>query len=133
VSWRELFEESLRDRKDAAAVIPVECVNGPILFVSGTADGIWPSSEMADLAVDRLARSTFSFPYEHAKYEDAGHAMLVPPYRVGPVSNPWPASSYTPPRWLQGPAPQMGGTSEGNRLARIDAWPRMTAFLAAHL
>jgi dienelactone hydrolase len=133
--WRLLFEESLRDAAPAAdaATIAVERINGPILFVTGTADGVWPSADMADRAIERLRRHAFSFPCEHARYDDAGHAILVPPYRVGPISNPWPASSYTAPRWRTQQVPQMGGTAEGNRRARIDAWPRMLAFLNAHL
>jgi dienelactone hydrolase len=115
------------------AAIPVERINGPILFVTGSADGVWPSAEMADAAIERLRRLVFSFPYEHARYNDAGHAILMPPYRVGPVNNPWPSSNYMAPQWSTAQVPRMGGTSEGNRLARMDAWPRMLAFLNAHL
>jgi dienelactone hydrolase len=135
-SWRELFEESLRDRAAQAsdAAIPVERVNGPILFVTGTDDEVWPSAMMVDLATARLRDRAFPFAVEHARYEGAGHAILVPPYRVGPVANPWPGSSYTPPTWrARMPTITLGGTPDGNRLARMDAWPRMTAFLAAHL
>jgi len=133
--WRQLFEESLRVAAPAAdaATIPVERINGPILFVTGTADAVWPCADMADCAIERLERHGFSFPWEHARYEDAGHAILVPPYRVGPINNPWPASSYTAPRWRTEQLPQMGGTPEGNRRARIDAWPKMIAFLNRHL
>jgi hypothetical protein len=89
---------------------------------------------MVDAAMSRLHEHAFPFAVEHAKYEAAGHAILVPPYRVGLVANPWPSASYTPPRWrAQLPPPMLGGTSEGNRLARIDAWPRMMAFLERHL
>jgi len=135
--WREAFEETLReatpDEIDAAA-IPVERVNGPILFVSGVGDSIWPCTMMADLAVDRLRRHAFSFPVTHARYEDAGHAILAPPFQMSAVSNPWPNSAYTRPSWRAGQAlPEMGGTPEGNRLARMNAWPAMTAFLKRHL
>jgi dienelactone hydrolase len=80
----------------------------------------------------RLRNHRCRFASEHAKYEGGGHAILVPPYRVGAVENPWPNQSYRRPGWLV-EFPQMGGTPEGNRLARMDAWPRMTAFLARHL
>jgi hypothetical protein len=52
--------------------------------------------------------------------------------RLGALENPWPHQNYHRPGWLV-EIPQMGGTPEGNRLARIDAWPRMIAFLARHL
>ena len=135
-AFRGVFEESLRaagsDRQDAA--IPVERVNGPILFVSGTSDQIWPCTMMAGLAVERLRRHAFAFDVEHAQYEDAGHAILMPTFRMSQVSNAWPASSYHQPAWAarQG-LPQMGGTPEGNRLARMNAWPRMLEFLRRHL
>ena len=130
--WRELFEESLRVAAPDAGTIPVERINGPVLFVTGTADAVWPCAETADRAIERLRRHNFSFPLEHARFEDAGHAILVPPYRVGPISNPWPSSSYAAPQWLTAQVPQMGGTPEGNRRARIDAWPKMIAFLNAN-
>jgi len=129
-TWREWFTASL-STAPAEAVIPVERINGAVLFVTGTDDGVWPCSEMADAAIERLQRHRFPFPIEHARYEGAGHAILVPPYRIGPVANPWPAESYHRPHWMQSGIPplQLGGTSEGNRLARIDAWPRMIRFL----
>jgi uncharacterized protein len=92
-TWREWFEVSLTTAPPEAA-IPVERINGAVLFVTGTADGVWPCSEMADAAIDRLRRHRFAFAIEHARYEAAGHAILMPPYFVGPVENPWPADSY---------------------------------------
>ena len=135
-SWCEWFEASLRDPSAPVdAAIPVERINGPILFVAGAADGVWPSSTMVDRAIERLRRHRFAFEIEHARYEDAGHAFLVPPYRVGPAANPWPPESYHPPHWMRSglPALALGGTADGNRLARMDAWPRMVAFLRRHV
>ena len=133
-TWRDWFEASVRSAP-AEAAIPVERIHGAVLFVTGTADGIWPCSEMVDSAVARLRQHRFSFPVEHARYEGAGHAILIPPYRIGLIENPWPADSYHRPHWLKGgfPALELGGTPEGNRLARIDAWPRMLRFLKEHL
>jgi dienelactone hydrolase len=134
--WSEAFEDSLGSAPAArieAAEIPVERINGPVLFISGTDDRIWPSTLMSERAIERMRRHAFRFDVEHARYEDGGHAVLLPPYRVGPASNPWPSSMYTPPKWSAGQMPAVGGTSEGNRLARADAWPRMTRFLQQHL
>jgi len=134
ITWREWFEVSLRTAP-VEAEIPVERINGPVLFVTGTEDGVWPCSEMADAAIARLRRHRFPFPVEHARYEGGGHAILMPPYSVGPIENPWPAESYHRPHWLQSGlhSLQLGGTSEGNRLARMDAWPRTVRFLKEHL
>ena len=133
-SWRQWFDVSLRTVPPDAE-IPVERINGPVLFLSGTLDGVWPCSEMSDRAIERLRTHRFAFPVDHARYEDAGHAILMPPYRVGPLENPWPAESYHRPEWLQSGIGtlQLGGTPEGNRLARIDSWPRMLRFLREHL
>jgi dienelactone hydrolase len=135
-SFRVVFEESLRDAGSASsdADIPVERINGPILFVSGADDQVWPCATMADLAVARLRRHAFAFAVEHAKYEDAGHVVLIPTFRMGQVSSAWPTSSYHQPAWRSGmPMPQMGGTPDGNRLARMDAWPKTIEFLRRHL
>jgi dienelactone hydrolase len=135
-TWREWFEASLsQPAVPAEATIPVERINGSILFVTGTHDGIWPCSTMADRAMERLRRHRFAFHAEHARYEGGGHAILMPPYRVGPIENPWPLQSYRQPEWMRAglPALALGGTAEGNYLARMDAWKRMVAFLKQHL
>jgi dienelactone hydrolase len=133
-SWREWFDASLA-AAPAASVIPVERTQGAILFISGTDDGIWPSSTMADLSMSRLRACGFPFPAEHARYEGAGHVVLTPPYQIGPIDNPWPSDSYSRPGWMSadGPPLTMGGSSERNRLARIDAWPTMLRFLQHHI
>ena len=46
------------------AEIQVERIRGPILLVSGTDDGVWPSAESAGKIVARLQQHHFSFPYE---------------------------------------------------------------------
>lgn len=133
-SWREWFAASLRTAP-MEAEIPVERINGAVLFVSGTDDGVWPCSEMSDLAIERLRKHRFAFAVEHARYAGGGHAILMPPYFVAAVENPWPAESYHRPHWMESGSPlmQLGGTPEGNRLARMDAWPRVIRFLKEHL
>jgi dienelactone hydrolase len=133
-TWRDWFEASLRSAP-ADAAIPVERINGAVLFVSGTADGVWPCTDMVDAAMERVREHRFPFFVEHARYEDGGHAILMPPYFVGPIENPWPAESYHQPHWMQAGFPPLalGGTPEGNRLARLDAWPRMLRFLKDRL
>jgi len=136
MTWREWFlaslEEGLVPRE---AAIPVERINGPILFVTGTEDAVWPCSTMVDCAMERLQQHGFRFAAEHARYEGAGHAILTPPYRVGPVENPWPPDSYHQPQWMRSNSPPLvlGGTAEANRVARMDAWPRAVKFLENNL
>jgi pimeloyl-ACP methyl ester carboxylesterase len=63
---RTFFEEM---RKDEAAVeraaIAVERINGPILLISATRDELWPSAEMSEEIVQRLARNNFPYTVSH--------------------------------------------------------------------
>jgi uncharacterized protein len=134
-SWCDWFDASLTAATPANALIPVERTNGAILLVSGTHDAVWPSSTMADRVIARLRESQFAHPAEHARYDGAGHVVLMPPYQVGPIENPWPAGAYRQPTWMASGAPPLvlGGSSEANRMARQDAWPKMVGFLRQHL
>jgi dienelactone hydrolase len=95
-----------------AATIPVERTHGPILFISGQADALWPSPELAEISVRRLHEAGFPFKFEHVSYEDAGHVFEYP---FLPAS----ISSGT---FL------FGGTPAGNAKAAADAWSRILAF-----
>lgn len=96
----------------AAATIPVEEINGPILLLSGRDDNLWPSTDLSERVVARLSERGFSHPVEHRAYENAGH--LISRVRDDDVS-------------------RRGGTDEGNRKAQLDARGRMMAFLREHL
>ena len=96
----------------AAATIPVEEINGPILLLSGRDDNLWPSTELSERIVARLAEQGFGHPVEHKVYESAG--LLISRVRDEDVS-------------------RRGGTDEGNRKAQLDARERMMTFLRRHL
>lgn len=95
--------------------IPVERIAGPILLVSGQADGLWPSTEMSNRVEQRLRANAFPHPVTHLAYPDAGHAVFG-----GPVRADTPGLE----RVLG-----LGGTIEGLVAARADVWPRTLAFL----
>lgn len=102
---RPLYELSLSHAGLVAkASIPVEKINGPILLLSGKDDGMWPASEMADAIVARLKQNKFPHAFDHIAYDNAGHTL----------------NEFF----------MIGGTKEGNRKARVDAWQRMLAFLS---
>jgi uncharacterized protein len=61
---------------DPAALIPVERIKGPVLFLSGQADGLWPSKDMADCAMVRLEKAEFAYTKRHVSYPEAGHAIF---------------------------------------------------------
>lgn len=89
-----------------AATIAVERIRGPILLLSGKADTLWPSSELAERVVERLRNKGFTFPVEHVAYEDAGHLIGCD----------------------REDATKWGGTPEGMRKATLDSKPRFVEF-----
>lgn len=113
-----LYRDSLAAASPEAE-IPVERIAGPILLVSGQADTLWPSTEMANRVEARLRAHGFIHSIEHLAYPDAGHAVFGAPV---PADAPG----------LQN-ATYVGGTVEGLVAARADVWPRALAFLRTAL
>jgi dienelactone hydrolase len=73
----DLYTRSIQSRPvTAAAVIPVERVNGPVLLFSAKEDRVWPSTLMADRVIERLKERRFPFAYEHVSYDGAGHPVF---------------------------------------------------------
>lgn len=63
---RGAFEEMLKDTvAEQKALIKVENIQGPILFLSATNDEICPSTPMSDKMAARLKISRFKYHYEH--------------------------------------------------------------------
>jgi dienelactone hydrolase len=60
------------------AVIRVEKTQGPILLVSGQDDQMWPSSQLSDMVIKRLAQYQFPYPHRHLTYQGAGHRITFP-------------------------------------------------------
>lgn len=70
---REAFEIMLEDTAAVSkALIKVENIQGPILFMSANKDEMWPSTEMSALAMQRLDDHAFPFAHEHIIVE-GGH------------------------------------------------------------
>lgn len=63
---RGAFETMLKDSvAEEQALIKVENINGPVLFLSATQDEIIPSTTMADKMAARLKANQFKHHYEH--------------------------------------------------------------------
>lgn len=58
--------------------IPIEKINGSILFISGDQDTQLDSVKFGELAVGWLKENKFSFPYRHIINEGAGHLISFP-------------------------------------------------------
>lgn len=114
------YRNSLRNEKAyEAARIPVEKINGPVLLLTGSADALWPASEMCDQVVNTLARRNHPYSYEHISYEGAGHAFRTP---------------YLPSNKEQMRGKMLfGGSPEANVKACIASWEKVLAFFQEHL
>lgn len=115
-----MFLDSLADRESAArAEIPVERINGPVLFLSGKDDQLWPSSLMAEKALARLKQHHHVFDDQHIAYEGVGH--------------------FIPTAWVplagsrRGLRFSIGGNAPAGARACADAQKRILAFLQAAL
>ncbi len=101
--------------------IPVEKINGPVLLISGKKDDIWPSFQLSEMVMNRLAQNQFPHEFQHLSYENAGHSI---------------SSTFLP---VRGTNPNfrgtltLGGTLEGNAEASRDSWPKVLAFFERHL
>ena len=60
----------------SAAVIHAEKINGPVLLISAKDDRLWPSFQMSDQIMQRLAQYRHPYPDKHLSYDGAGHLIL---------------------------------------------------------
>jgi dienelactone hydrolase len=124
VAYSPFYRSQLRDaRAVERATIPVEKTRGPILLVSGIDDQMWPSSELADIAVRRLEAHWHPYPFRHLTYPGAGHTIIVP-Y--------WPLTVRSISLRVQGLAGYLlsqGGTPKADAEAGVDAWQNTLEFL----
>lgn len=105
-----------------AAAIPVEKIQGAVLLLSGEDDQIWPSTQMSQLAIQRLTRASHPFRYEHISFPGAGHL-------IAPGSDP----SLTEAKHPTGVIIAFGGSKAANRAAQEQGWSKVVAFLAADI
>lgn len=109
--------ESALDGADDEAQIRIEAARGPVLLVTGGQDGLWPSSRMARLVVDRADRMGRAGVVRHLDYPGAGHVPLEE------------LPDIAPPGGLQF---DLGGTREADLAAHRDAWPQVLDVLRHH-
>ncbi|HEY6395555.1 MAG TPA: acyl-CoA thioesterase/bile acid-CoA:amino acid N-acyltransferase family protein [Candidatus Binataceae bacterium] len=118
------FLESMKNQASAErAAIAVENINGPILMFSGTDDQMWPSLNLADVAIQRLMAKGFKHPYEHISYAGAGHFIRFP---YSPVIS----EGFHP---IVKTLMALGGTPDANHAANLDSWRRVLDFMRRHL
>jgi dienelactone hydrolase len=99
----------------AAAEIPVERTDGPVLLLSGLDDRLWPSPQLSDVALRRLQANGHPHRHEHRAYPGAGHFFTGPP--AGPFFTEVGSPAYGV---LAG-----GGTQQAGARAAADSWPHV--------
>lgn len=100
------------------SIIPVEQATAPILLICGENDTLWPACDMSRQIVDR-ANTSGGPEVSLLAYEDAGHAGIGLPV----------AADHPNDERLAG----LGGTPDGNAMAREESWPQIVAFFATEL
>jgi dienelactone hydrolase len=120
-----VFYDAALENADAvaAATIPVERIRGPVLLLSAADDRMWPSSRLAEMAIERLDAHHHPYPYTHVSYAGCGHFLGLPHFPA--------VTSTEHPRVRR--AVLLGGTRQANAHASVDAWSRVLAFLGEHL
>lgn len=118
------FEKALDNEAAVqAAFIPIERIDGPILFLGGDADAIWPSRRMAAMAMTYLHRHRHRFADSEEIFPDAGHFFFDP---YAPVEHrvDWTIADS------QGTTTvHYGGTLADDARAAPQAWARILRFL----
>jgi dienelactone hydrolase len=105
------------------AGFPVEAIAAPLLLLAGSDDRQWPSAEMADL-IHRTRRSTHSNPADQMVVYDKAGRLLRAPYV------PATGDRYVDP---EGGGLLLGGHADEVRRSDVNAWAKITDFLARHL
>jgi len=106
----------------AAARIPVEQIRGPVMLISGTDDGFWPSSWYSEQIEKTLRDHQHAWPVEHIRCDGAGHAIGLPNLPTTLIAKPHPVAQVI----LSG-----GGTPAANAQANARSWSDVHEFLRA--
>jgi dienelactone hydrolase len=116
------FDTPLRNAAAvAAARIPVERIAGPVMLISGTDDGFWPSTRFSEQIAATLAEHGHKWPVVHVRGEGAGHAIGLPNVPTTLIAKPHPVAGVV----LTG-----GGTPLANAQANTQSWAAVQGFLA---
>jgi dienelactone hydrolase len=105
----------------ARARIQVERIRGPVMLLSATDDGSWPSSRYSEMVRDTLRAAGHPYPVEWLDYADGGHAILFPYVPTTQLVYAHPVSKKIS---------TSGGSPADNARADADSWRGVRQFLA---
>jgi poly(3-hydroxybutyrate) depolymerase len=81
-NFRQSHEIAMQNQQAyQQALIPVQQMQADVLFISGTADELWPSSEMSDRMMHTLQKHHYPHRYQHLKIAGGGHGGLAKQYQ----------------------------------------------------
>jgi dienelactone hydrolase len=113
--------DSVDESDVALAEIPVERINGPVLLLSGTDDGVWESVFLSQFAWDRLVRYAHPHPNQFLIFPETGHSIMPMFQPIAPYIG----------RVYYGP--MIGGTINGSAHAWSAAWAATKQHFATSL
>ena len=102
------------------ARIRVENIRGPVLLLSASDDGSWPSSVYGRMVTERLARFGHPHVVEHLDFDGAGHSIVFPYVPTTQLVYAHPVS---------GRLSTTGGTPAANAQADEASWAAVLRFL----
>jgi dienelactone hydrolase len=105
----------------ARARIQVERIRGPVILLSATDDGSWPSSLYSKMVRDTLHGAAHRYPVQWLDYENGGHAILFPYVPTTQLVYAHPVSKKIS---------TSGGNPADNARADADSWRGVRQFLA---
>lgn len=105
----------------ARARIPVERIQGPVMMLSGTDDGSWPSTTYSRMVQDTLREANHPYPVQWLDYEGGGHSILFPYVPTTQLVYAHPVS---------GKISTSGGSPSPNARADAESWSGVLAFLS---
>ncbi|SIT29867.1 acyl-CoA thioester hydrolase/BAAT C-terminal domain-containing protein [Achromobacter sp. MFA1 R4] len=106
----------------ARARIRVEDIEGPVMLLSGTDDGSWPSSLYSKMVQDKLVEVQHPYPVQWLDYENGGHSILFPYVPTTQLVYAHPVS---------GKISTSGGNPKDNARADQESWEGVKTFLDA--
>ena len=115
------FEQMWRDPANEHLAFALERATCPILIVSGTDDGLWPSTLGGQMIADRLARQRAPQLVRHVVNQGAGHLFNLP-LQVESCAQ---VICHPVQRWWL----RAGGTPRANANAALRSWEAMQDFL----
>lgn len=103
------------------ARIPVERIQAPIILLSGTDDGAWPSSLYSQMVVERLTQYGYTHEVQWVDTPDAGHSIVFPYIPTTQLIYTHPVSKRVS---------TSGGRPDANALSDATSWSAIKAFLS---